>query len=227
MKQKTQQLETLLTGTPFTVERKNDRWVFSRLRHDYKFIPDHQMFQNFENALDWAQGIKKLYQESDDNNTLTVLNDFFAGNYEHNLYAADAPLDIILNGSKVSCESVWQDNENDYYLHVTDNDFEGDIKILSLSQDNIHRVIKCLKKIMADNTEEKPTETQPENIKVRIKFSADLIIEGKSLSEVKTKWQNIPLFSKEAQECNVDYCEVLLIEDAENYSDLYNDFDRA
>ena len=227
MEQKTQQLETLLTGTPFTVERKDNKWVFNRQRHDYKFIPDHQVFQNFEYALDWAQGINKLYQESDEKKTLAVLNAFFAGNHERNLYAADAPLDIFLNGSKISCESVWQDDENDYYLHVTDNDFEGDIKILSLSQDNIQRVIKCLKNIMAANTQEEAAQTQPETVKVRIKFSADLIIEGKSLKEVKNKWQNIPLFSKEAQECNVDFCEELLIEDAETYSDLYNDFDRA
>ena len=60
--------------------------------------------------------------------------------------------------------------------------------------------------------------------KVRIKFSADLIIEGKNMEEVREKWENMPLFSKEAEECCVEYSETLLIEDADTYQDLTDVF---
>ena len=60
--------------------------------------------------------------------------------------------------------------------------------------------------------------------KVRIKFSADLIIEGENMEEVREKWENMPLFSKEAEECGVEYSETLLIEDADTYQDLTDVF---
>lgn len=91
-------------------------------------------------------------QSPDTVETLTnTLAAFFAGEYEHNLYAANAPLDISINGINIDCESVWVDEVGDYFLHVTNHAFEGDIKILSLSEDNMERVIKCLEQIMKEN----------------------------------------------------------------------------
>jgi len=58
--------------------------------------------------------------------------------------------------------------------------------------------------------------------KVRIKFSADLIVEADTLQEARNKWENMPLWSEDAKECDVEYSETLLIEDAETYDDLTN-----
>ncbi len=59
-------------------------------------------------------------------------------------------------------------------------------------------------------------------VKVRIKFSADLIVEADTLQEAKNKWEDMPLWSEDAKECGVEYSETLLIEDAETYDDLTN-----
>ena len=58
--------------------------------------------------------------------------------------------------------------------------------------------------------------------KVRIKFSADLIVEADTLQEARNKWENMPLWSEDAKKCDVEYSETLLIEDAETYDDLTN-----
>lgn len=62
------------------------------------------------------------------------------------------------------------------------------------------------------------------NFGVRFKFSADLIIEGTSIEEIRNKWESLPIFSKEAKECGVEFCETLLIENAETYKDLKDEF---
>ena len=77
-----------------------------------------------------------------------TLDTFFAGDYEHNLYAVDVPLTIVIHGVAIECESVWVDKTKDYDLHVTAPSFEGDIKIFSLSEDNLQRVKECLDTIM-------------------------------------------------------------------------------
>lgn len=59
---------------------------------------------------------------------------------------------------------------------------------------------------------------------VRIKFSADIYIEADSVQSAKSKWENMPLWSEQAKESNVEFSEVLLIEDAETYEDLKNEF---
>ena len=57
-------------------------------------------------------------------------------------------------------------------------------------------------------------------MKVRFKFSADLVVNGESLDQIREKWENLPLFSQEAQNCGVEFCETLLITDSETYEDL-------
>lgn len=61
-------------------------------------------------------------------------------------------------------------------------------------------------------------------MEVRFKFSADLVISGDSIAEIKEKWETMPLFSQDAEKCGVEYCETALIEDAETYEDLMNLF---
>ena len=59
---------------------------------------------------------------------------------------------------------------------------------------------------------------------VRIKFSADIYIEGDSVEEIRSKWESMPLWSEQAKQNNVEFSEVLLIEDAETYEDLKGEF---
>jgi len=57
-------------------------------------------------------------------------------------------------------------------------------------------------------------------VKVRVKFSADLIIEADNIDDARIKWEGLPLFSEEAKDCGVEYSETLLVEDAETYEDI-------
>ena len=59
---------------------------------------------------------------------------------------------------------------------------------------------------------------------VRIKFSADLYIDGDTIEEVRKKWESMPLFSQDAEKCGVEYSETLLVEDADTFEDLLNHF---
>ena len=62
-------------------------------------------------------------------------------------------------------------------------------------------------------------------MEVRIKFSADIYIEGEDMAEVRAKFEDMPLFSIEALDCGVEYSETLLVEDAETYEDLKAEYD--
>lgn len=56
--------------------------------------------------------------------------------------------------------------------------------------------------------------------RIRIKFSADLVVEGETIEQAQEKWLTMPLFSEEANDCGVEYSETLLVEDAETYEDI-------
>lgn len=58
----------------------------------------------------------------------------------------------------------------------------------------------------------------------RIKFSADIYIEGDNIKDIRDKWIGTPLFSKEALECNAQFSELLLVEDDNTYKDLLDEF---
>lgn len=61
-------------------------------------------------------------------------------------------------------------------------------------------------------------------MRVRIKFSADIVIEGESMKEVREKFDGFPLFSADALDEGVEFCETMLIEDAETYKDLREEY---
>ena len=61
-------------------------------------------------------------------------------------------------------------------------------------------------------------------MQVRIKFSADLIITGCDVEEVRRKFEAMPLWSEEAKNCSAEFSETLLIEDAETYDDLSDEY---
>ena len=64
-------------------------------------------------------------------------------------------------------------------------------------------------------------------MEVRIKFSADIYIEGDNMAEVKSKWESMPLFSIDALDSGVEYSETLLVEDAETNADLMHEFNNC
>jgi len=56
---------------------------------------------------------------------------------EHNFVAADKNVTLTIFGNKVEAESIWySDKEDKIYLHVGCKEFEGDLDIDSLSDDN-------------------------------------------------------------------------------------------
>jgi hypothetical protein len=61
-------------------------------------------------------------------------------------------------------------------------------------------------------------------MEVRIKFSADVYIQGKTLDEIRDKWTSMNLWSDEAVENGVSFDDHLLIENAETYEDVEHEF---
>ena len=64
-------------------------------------------------------------------------------------------------------------------------------------------------------------------MKVRIKFDADIVIEGNNISEIKSKWLTLPLFSEEAINLSLEFGEVILVEDGDTYDDLMTAFNNT
>lgn len=65
-------------------------------------------------------------------------------------------------------------------------------------------------------------------MEVRFKFSADIYIEGESMKEIREKFENMQLFSQEAQEkCSAEFSELLLVEDADTNADLQGEYDKC
>ena len=64
-------------------------------------------------------------------------------------------------------------------------------------------------------------------MKVRIKFDADIVLEGNNMREIKDKWMTLPLFSQEAINNSVEFGEIILVEDADTYDDLMSDYNKS
>lgn len=64
-------------------------------------------------------------------------------------------------------------------------------------------------------------------MKVRIKFDADIVLEGNNMREIKDKWMTLPLFSQEAINNSVEFGEIILVEDADTYDDLMSDYNES
>jgi hypothetical protein len=62
---------------------------------------------------------------------------------------------------------------------------------------------------------------------VRIKFSADIYIDGKTMEEIREKFESLPLWSDQAKVCSAECSEILLVEDAETYEDKRHEYDHA
>ena len=79
------------------------------------------------------------------------------GKKETNFYAADVNMKLTIMGCDIDVESIWYaDKDDKIYLHVGCKDFEGDIDIESLSEENTRRLAEGLRR-MAGIGEEKVT----------------------------------------------------------------------
>ena len=65
-------------------------------------------------------------------------------------------------------------------------------------------------------------------MKVAFKFDAYLYLEGENMAEIREKFESMPLFSADAlEEGHAEFCELLLVEDAETNKDLMDEYDKA
>lgn len=61
-------------------------------------------------------------------------------------------------------------------------------------------------------------------MRVRIAFRADVLIEGETMADVRRQWEEMELFSQEAEDADVCFLETDIIEDADTYEDLETEF---
>lgn len=58
-------------------------------------------------------------------------------------------------------------------------------------------------------------------MKVRIRFAAEVFVEGENIKEVSEKWHALPIFTDEAVEENgADFVEVESVEDSDTYEQI-------
>lgn len=70
-------------------------------------------------------------------------------------------------------------------------------------------------------------EEPEEEIEVRVTFRSELYIKGKTMEEIKDKWEVLPLFSADALDHSADICEMVTAErvDDGSYDDVIDIFD--
>ena len=70
-------------------------------------------------------------------------------------------------------------------------------------------------------------EEPEEEIEVRVTFRSEIYIKGKTMEEIKDKWEVLPLFSADALDHSADICEMVTAErvDDDSYDDVIDIFD--
>ena len=70
-------------------------------------------------------------------------------------------------------------------------------------------------------------EEPEEEIEVRVTFRSEIYIKGKTMEEIKDKWEELPLFSADALDHSADICEMVTAErvDDDSYDDVIDIFD--
>ena len=70
-------------------------------------------------------------------------------------------------------------------------------------------------------------EEPEEEIEVRVTFRSEVYIKGKTMEEIKDKWEELPLFSADALGNSADICEMVTAErvDDDSYDDVIDIFD--
>ncbi len=63
---------------------------------------------------------------------------------------------------------------------------------------------------------------------VRITFRSEVYLSGKTLQEIKNKWEELPLYSADALECaNADFVEVVSVEGAYSHKDMMSEWKKS
>ena len=81
---------------------------------------------------------------------------------------------------------------------------------------------------LLDEEESREDENeQKEEFVVRITFRSEIYIKGKTMEEIKEKWEVLPLFSADALDHSADICELVTAErvDDGSYDDVIDIFD--
>ena len=70
-------------------------------------------------------------------------------------------------------------------------------------------------------------EEPEEEIEVRVTFRSEVYIKGKTMEEIKDKWEELTLFSADALDHSADICEMVTAErvDDDSYDDVIDIFD--
>ena len=70
-------------------------------------------------------------------------------------------------------------------------------------------------------------EEPKEEIEVRVTFRSEVYIKGKTMEEIKDKWEELSLFSADALDHSADICEMVTAErvDDDSYDDVIDIFD--
>jgi len=57
-------------------------------------------------------------------------------------------------------------------------------------------------------------------MQVKIKFSAEIFIDGDNAEEIERKWVNLHLWHDDAKNCGARYCGALSVEDTKTNKDV-------
>ena len=63
-------------------------------------------------------------------------------------------------------------------------------------------------------------------MEIRITFRSEVFIKGETLADCAKQWEQMKLFSDEANQHDACSIELVSVEDAETYKDLMSDFNK-
>ena len=151
---------------------------------------------------------------------------------------------IIKIGTKVKWSGSWNtDPEQEVIVEsISKCEFEGDKNGTPIDEIPFDEKNNCIfdldnrhwcygKQIdsLLDEEESREDENEPkEEFVVRITFRSEIYIKGKTMEEIKNKWDELPLFSVDALETyNAEYIEMCSAErvDDDSYDDVIDIFD--
>lgn len=125
-------------------------------------------------------------------------------------------LSVFANGVWHECHSIVLDDCNIVRLDLGHGDTWT---IYDLDIDSTLKLWSKVKNMVTS------AQNQQEQIEVRIKFSASVYIKGKTMREIREKWENCELLPQDTDDVFHEFDERLLVEDAKTYKDLSKEFD--
>ena len=161
-----------------------------------------------ENERVFHNALNKLRRECDD-----YLREILKGRTKKMLDLNGAY--IQHNGYKRECRSIVLDNDGNVRLELGLGDM---CAIKDLDGESVLNLWGNVRDKMTAPPEQEEKE-------VRIKFSASVYIKGKTMREIREKWENCTLLPEDTDDVFHEFDERLLVEDAETNEDLSKEFD--